>query len=131
MRQVYTFVADTTDELIIEMKKFIEDNEILFNKMQKHIYGDRLNSLPREQKQKIISEYRGTGNTTRQALKQIIEAGENPNVPIRLKHDHAGADGFSYGMRGGYLCLVQNLIDKLEFKFYELNRSTGTLTFKI
>jgi hypothetical protein len=99
------------------------------NKMQTWLYGNRVYSLTREQIKDIVENGRGMGNTTAQALQDILQAIKTPNKPVYLLHDH-GANSSAF-QRQEYRRVVQNLIDKLEFKFMVIREHNQTLTFEV
>jgi hypothetical protein len=99
------------------------------NKMQEWLYGDRIKSLSRETLKDIVDSRRGMGKTTAQALKQIVEAIQNPNKPVKLLHDH-GVNTSTVQQRQ-YRTVVKDLLDKLDFKFMVIREHDNTLTFEV
>lgn len=101
------------------------------NKIQKHVYGDRLlNHMTRAALKDIVDNNRGMGNTTAHAMKQIAEAIQNPGKAIKLVSDH-GDNGPAYSIPGGYRDVVKGIIEKLDLKFLVIRDTQRTLTYEV
>lgn len=100
------------------------------NKMQQYVYGERASSLDRESLKNFVENKRGMGNTTAQAMSQVVETIRNPNKPIKLVPDH-GDSAAIFNAPGGYRFVVQQIIDKLDLKFMVIRNAERTLTFEV
>lgn len=121
--------ANSFDEAI-QILKEQERNQLMSKAsvLQLENYGyERLKALPIETLRAIVEENRGTGKTTAHALRLIAEAMSHPNEPVAIIHDH-----FDNYINNRYMArLINNLIDKLGFKFLEINYASLKLVYKI
>ena len=74
-----------------------------------------------------------TGKTTAVCLRAISDAMLSPNTSIDLQklRELDNSHKASLNTAGGFLDCLQEVIDKMELKFLNLNRTRATLTYNI
>lgn len=128
-RQPISIYGCSEAEYRAEFEKVMQEKYApKLNKMQAHVYAGLTFDIATVKN--IVENNRGMGKTTAHAMKQIAEAIQNPNVPIKLKSDHGGGL-IGYRITGGYKDVVANIIKKLGLQFMEFDDVHQTLTFKV
>lgn len=120
----------TEEELRKSFESAMEAFKPKLNKLQEHLYGQRVYNFTPEILKGIVDNKRGTGKTTAQAMKQIAEAIQNPGKEIKLVDDDGRDSGA--GLAGKqYRDVVQEIITKLDLKFMVIKQTQHTLKFDI
>lgn len=110
-----------------EWRKLLESK---INKLARSIpmYAERLMSMSTDKLEAVLQKNPCSGKTTAVALEYIVRAIRNPGVPIALIHDHSGDPTC---IDSTLWRLVEELINKLGFKFFVTDAVKNTLTYEI
>lgn len=96
------------------------------NKLQPIVYPYTSSQYP-------LTKDNCTGKTTAICLRAISDAMLSPNTSVDLQklRELDNTHQAPLGVAGGFLDTLQDVIDKMELKFLNLNRTRATLTYNI
>ena len=97
-----------------------------YSKLLKDIYTNR----SADWEWIVENSHRCTGKTTATALRIISAAMLSPDIPVKIVED-IKHPAYPVTAPGGLTDVVKNTIDKLGLKYFVVNKTNSTLTYKV
>lgn len=126
----YVIQAESVEEAIKQLTPLTREAKVQqVNKLARDLYGPALYTIPEETLLQMIidTNKRGSGQTTAKALSYLVEAIQNPGKAVYTQHDHGDFPRNNKIM----LNRVQELAEKLEFKYLVFRQASCTVTYEI